>query len=316
MKILLIDYCHPWLEAQLENQGYECVDCTQLRPESIVHQHYDAEGMLVRARLQFPQAFLQSFPKLRWIARFGSGMEHIDVAWAEAHGIRCLSAPEGNRDAVGEHALAMLLALFNHLPRAHQQVRNGQWNREANRGEELAGKTVGIIGYGHMGSAFAEKLKGMKVRILAYDKYKTAFGEEGIQESSLETLQQEADVISIHLPLNEETRHYLNKRFFERLGKPIYLINTSRGDQLVLKDLWDALESGKVLGACLDVLEHESASFETALLSQRDPIFHQMLQDERIIFTPHIAGWTHQSQLKMAQFLLQKIQEIQAKNSQ
>lgn len=310
MKILIVDHCHDWLETQLRAEGYNCIDCTKLHADSLVQMHPDARGMLVRARIQFPKELLKQFPKLQFIARFGSGMEHIDVLWAEEQGIRCLSAPEGNRDAVGEHALAMLLSLFNHLPRANQQVRNGQWDREGNRGEELAGKTVGIIGYGHMGSAFAQKLQGLSVRILAHDKYRTGFAQNGVEEVSLSTLQSAADVISIHLPLTVETRHYLNHSFFNQLAKPVYIINTSRGNQLVLQDLWEAMEAGKVKGACLDVLEHESASFEALSVDPSDHYFHKMLKDERIIFTPHIAGWTHQSQQKMAEILFQKIQTI------
>jgi D-3-phosphoglycerate dehydrogenase len=306
MKILLIDGCHANLEKGVLQLGHQLVEAKLLTADEIIQFHSDAEGFLVRARLSFQSEFLSQFPKLRFIARFGSGMEHIDIEWAEANGIRCLSAPEGNRDAVGEHALGMLLSLFNNLNRADYEVRKGVWQRESNRGIELTGKTVGIIGYGNMGSSFAHKLRGFNLKILVHDKYRSNFGHNWIEEVELDRIKDEADIISIHLPLNQETAEYLNIQFFQELKNPVYIINTSRGNQLVLKDLWKAMESGIVKGACLDVLEYESSSFENALLND-DALVQNLLSSDRIIFSPHIAGWTHESQLKMAQLLLEKI---------
>ena len=306
-KVLLIDSCHAYLPEGLSAFGHLVLDVTQLNTQSIIHLHADAFGMVVRSRFPINAEFLQHFGQLKWIARFGAGMENIDVVWAENRGIRCLHAAEGNRDAVGEHALGMLLCLFNRLHIADFQLRNGQWLREANRGEELAGKTIGIIGYGNMGSAFAKKLTGMDVRILAYDKYKFSYAPAWVEETTLELLMQQSDVISLHLPQNKETKHLINKNFWQALGKPIYLINTSRGNQVETNDLVEALKNGRVLGACLDVFEFESSSFETIQNPDYAEAWQYLITAKNTLLTPHIAGWTHSSNQKMAEILLEKI---------
>ena len=234
-------------------------------------------------------------------------MENIDVEYAESKGIRCLHAPEGNRDAVGEHALGMLLSLFNNLCRANKEVREGKWIREGNRGIELMGKTVGIIGYGNMGSAFAERLKGFGVKILAYDKYKAGFGNTTVTESTLQQLFDEADVLSLHTPLTDETAYMINDAFIGSFRKAIYIINTARGKCLDTAALVKNLQSGKVKGACLDVLEYESVSFEKLDASALPAPMQYLIQSDRVILSPHIAGWTHESNYKISRILAEKM---------
>jgi D-3-phosphoglycerate dehydrogenase len=233
-------------------------------------------------------------------------MENIDEEFATSKGIACLNAPEGNRQAVAEHALGMLLSLFNTLNTADLEVRQGLWKREENRGIELNGKTVGIIGYGHNGSAFADVLGGFGVKLLAYDKYKSNYSEKAI-ESDMQTIFNEADILSLHIPLTDETHHLVNDEFIQRFKKPFYLINTSRGQCVKTVDLLDAMQDGKVLGACLDVLEDEKTSFEKL---ENSVDFQRLIQSKKVILSPHVAGWTKESKLKLAQVLLEKIKSI------
>ncbi len=312
MKLVFIDECHSSLLEELRLSGFKTIEEYQKNAEEIARDHSDTVGFIIRSRFPLDEPYLSKFPKLKFIGRFGSGMENIDVAWAEAQGIKCLSAAEGNRDAVGEHAIGMLLSLFNKLPSAADEVKKGIWRREENRGEELAGKTVGIIGYGPMGQSFAEKLKGFNVRILVYDKYKSNFNHSHIEEVGITEIQNSADVLSIHLPLTSETKNYIHLQFIEQFKKPIYILNTSRGNQLNTADLIQALESGKVLGACLDVLEFETSSFSASKKLLENHQFQYLTQSEKVLMSPHIAGWTHQSNLKMAQVLIKKIREIRA----
>jgi D-3-phosphoglycerate dehydrogenase len=237
----------------------------------------------------------------------GAGMENIDVAYAEKNGIACVNSPEGNRDAVAEHALGMLLALFNNLIKANTEVRNGKWLREENRGLELCGKTVGIIGYGNMGAAFAQRLQGFGVKVLAYDKYKTNFGNDFVKESSLQEIFEQADILSLHTPLTDETNYLINNAFIKQFKKNIYIINTARGKCLNTADLVANLESGKVLGACLDVLEYEAVSFEGIDAKEMPQPMQYLMKSDKVILTPHIAGWTKESNIKLAEFLAQKI---------
>jgi len=245
---------------------------------------------------------------VRCIARVGAGMENIDVPYAESLGIRCLSAPEGNRDAVAEHALAMLLALMNNLCRADREVRNGLWIREGNRGYELNGKTVGIIGLGNNGAAFARVLAGFNCRVLAFDPYLESHPNHPAMLHDMQTLFDECDVVSLHVPLNEETLYLANSDWFKRFAKPIWLINTARGKCLRTADLIQALESGKVLGAALDVLEFESLSFENA--DTAPPEFEWLTKSDKVVLSPHIAGWTRESNVKMATILAARIIEV------
>jgi D-3-phosphoglycerate dehydrogenase len=309
MKVLFLDTAHPSLESGLSALGFSCTDGTKWSLEETKEKIGEFTGLVIRSRIILDQPLLTLANKLRFIARVGAGMEGIDTAFAGSKDIACLNAPEGNRDAVGEHAIGMLLSLMNNLLRADRQVRNGAWIREENRGRELGGKTVGIIGYGNTGSAFAEKLKGFKTHTLVYDKYKKNFSDAIVKESSLEEIFSEADVLSLHVPLTDETRSLVNNDFLKRFRKNIFLINTSRGPVVKTADLVKNLQSGKVLGACLDVLEYEEGSFET--LRAGNPDLNYLFQSDKVILTPHIAGWTHESHEKLAKVLLQKIKNLE-----
>ncbi len=252
-------------------------------------------------------SFLEHAKNLSWIARSGAGMENIDINYCEKRNIALHNAPEGNRNAVGEHALGMLLSLFNKLHTADREVRNGKWDREGNRGIELDGKTVGIIGFGNNGSAFAKKLRGFDVRVLAHDKYKTGFGDEFVEEADLGSIFQNADVVSFHIPQNEETMFYADKAFFNSFEKQIFLINLARGKVVRTSALVEAMKSNKVVGACLDVLEYEKASFESFFEQDLDPNFKYLLDSENAILSPHVGGWTHESYFKLSNVLADKI---------
>ena len=307
MKILFIDLVHPYLKERLTALNYTCIEAYSLAMDEIKNQHADVQGIIIRSRFKLSIDFFDAMPKLQFIARFGAGMENIDVSSAEARGIRCIHAPEGNRTAVAEHALGMLLSLLNNLMRADAEVRNHLWKREENRGYELEGLTVGIIGYGNMGSAFAQRLQGFGVKVLCYDKYKSNFINNSFCiESTLEQIQQEADVLSIHLPYNEETAYLVDATFIEQFAKPFYFINTSRGKIVRTDDVVHALKSGKLRGACLDVLEYETLSFES--LGKEEPAaFTELKQMQHVVLSPHIAGWTHESNRKMAEVIAEKI---------
>ncbi len=239
-------------------------------------------------------------------------MENIDVPYCEERGIRLFNAPEGNRDAVGEHAVGMLLSLFNSLCKGDREVRKAVWDREGNRGVELGERSVGIIGFGNTGSAFAEKLKGFGCRILAYDKFRTDHGGEGVEAVPLEVLMEEADLLSFHVPLTEGTRYYFDRSFLEGMAKPFYLLNTSRGAVADTKAILDGLRSGKLLGACLDVLEFEKASFEELQGEKMPDAFQELLEEERVLLSPHVAGWTDASYRKLSEVLARKILEWKA----
>jgi D-3-phosphoglycerate dehydrogenase / 2-oxoglutarate reductase len=310
MKILFIDSNHPSLHQTLEKAGHVCHLHYDWTKEEIIQNIHLYDGIVIRSKIKITKDILDKATNLKFIARAGAGMENIDVAYAESKGIKCIHAPEGNRDAVGEHALAMLLALFNNMLRADKEVREGKWLREENRGVELMGKTVGIIGYGNMGSAFAERLKGFGVKLLVYDKYKTNFGNECIQESSLERIVDEADIVSLHLPLTAETERMINDTFINSFRNNIYIINTARGKCLNTDDLVMNLKSGKVLGACLDVLEYEMTSFETLDVTMLPAAFQYLTKSDKVILSPHIAGWTIESHKKIAMVLAEKILQL------
>lgn len=307
MNILFIDSNHPVLQEMLEKAGHTCdLQYKWTREEITDHIHlYD--GIIIRSRIKITKEIIDKAERLKFIARAGAGMENIDTLYAEKKGIRCLHAPEGNRDAVAEHALGMLLSLFNNLCRANNEVRSSKWIREGNRGVELMGKTVGIIGYGNMGSAFAQRLTGFGVNILAYDKYKKGFGNTVINEVSLEQLFKEADVISLHTPLTDETHYLINDAFIQQFKKNIYIINTARGKSLNTEDLVKNIQSGKALGACLDVLEYEVTSFENLDTVTLPAAFQYLIQSDKVMLSPHIAGWTHESNKKIARILAEKI---------
>lgn len=238
-------------------------------------------------------------------------MENIDTATAKKQGIQCLNAPEGNRSAVGEQAVGMLLMLFNNLKKGDGEVRRGLWLREENRGLEIEGKTIGIIGYGNTGGAFAKRLSGFGARVLAYDKYKTAFSDSYVTEVSLEELFTETDILSLHVPLTDETRFMIDGGFLQKFLKNIWLINTSRGKVVKTEDLVDALKSGKVLGACLDVLEFEGLSFENLEADKLPKAFSELVKMQNVILSPHVAGWTYESNLKLAATIVRKVKMLQ-----
>ena len=304
-KVLFVDTVHPYLWEELQKEGYSCIEGYDLSENAIIEQHNDIYGLVIRSRISINANYLSHFNKLTFIARAGSGMENIDVKYAHSKNILTINAAEGNKQAVAEHALGMILSLFNNLNKADSEVRKSIWQREENRGIELNGKTVGIIGYGNNGSALAKILSGFDTKVLAYDKYKTNYTPKYAIESDMQTIFEQADILSLHIPLTEETQYIVKDSFLKQFHKPIYLINTSRGSCLDTKSLVANLNSGKVLGACLDVLEYEKTSFEN--LSEQTKELKQLLESDRVILSPHIAGWTEESQLKIAQILFQKI---------
>lgn len=265
------------------------------------------DGVVIRSRIKVDKELLNAGNRLRFIARAGAGMENIDEEYAKYLGIRCINAPEGNRDAVSEHAIGMLLTLFNRINLADREVRSGLWLREENRGVELLGRTVGIVGYGNTGRAFAKRLSGFGTLVYACDKYKKNYSDEYVIETGMGSIFEEADVVSLHVPLDVDTHHMVNDEFFQRFHNPIYLINTSRGQVVDTAALVRALESGKVLGACLDVLEYEGTSFEHLQDNTPEPLQY-LLDSTRVIITPHVAGWTFESHMKLSQVLMEKIQ--------
>lgn len=304
MKVLFADSAHPLLAETLVRYGIECYhpDLTRDTAMSILHQY---DGVVIRSRFKFDREMLEAGKQLKFIARVGAGMENIDVQYAESLGIVCLNAPEGNRNAVGEHAMAMLLALLNHLIRADREVREGHWLREENRGYEIEGKTVAIIGLGNNGSAFAKKLLGFDCRVIAYDPFIETTDLKNVELCSMEEVFKEADIVSLHVPLKEDTHYLVDKNWIEKFQKPFWIINTARGKCLKTSDLIDALKSGRVLGAALDVLEFEALSFEKADTAPAE--FQWLTQSDKVVLSPHIAGWTHESNTKMARILASKI---------
>lgn len=302
-----MDTVHPILEERLTSAGFRCVDASNLSREKCRTELTDAHGIVIRSRFTMDEAFLKDAIQLKFIARSGAGMENIDEAYCKKRGIVLYNAPEGNRNAVGEHSLGMLLSLMNRLHTADREVRSGKWDREGNRGVELDGKTVGIIGFGNNGSAFAKKLRGFDVNCIAYDKYKSGFGDAFVRECNLEELLEQSDVISFHIPQNEETLWMFNSEFVDRLAKPIWLLNLSRGKIVETKALVNGLKSGKILGAGLDVLEYEKSSFESFFEQELPADFKYLLESEKVILTPHVGGWTHESYFKLSAVLADKI---------
>ena len=307
MKVLFIDHVHPVLSERLTIAGHTCEDVSELEGPALFAQLHDATGIVVRGRVPLDAATLGHAPRLRFIARAGAGMENIDRAECERRGIRLYNSPEGNRDAVGEHAIGMLLALMNHLVRTDREVRGGKWRRTANTGHELNGSTVGIIGFGRMGSAFAEKLRGFGVRTLAHDKYLSNYAPEHVEETALDDLLAHSDVISLHLPLTAETEHFADAGFFARCSKPIWFINTARGPLVHTEALLDALDNGRVRGACLDTLEFEQRSLLGLRPDAPQHVLRRLFKHERVLLSPHVAGITHESYFKLANVLADKI---------
>lgn len=309
MRTLFIDSCHPFLYEELSRNHFQCNLLYNLSEEEIENKIGDYEGVVIRSKIKLTKKILDKAKKLKFIARVGAGMENIDVAYAESKNIKCFHAPEGNRDAVGEHALGMLLNLFRNISRADKEIRGSKWIREENRGIEIGGKTIGIIGYGNTGSAFAKKLKGFDCTILAYDKYNPPKADaiNFVKKVSLEEIFNETDILSLHLPFTEETTYLVNNTFINKFKKYIYIINTSRGKILNTGDLVKNLKSRKISGACLDVLEYENTSFEHLDTTKLPEAFQYLIQSDKVILSPHIAGWTFESNEKMARVLAEKI---------
>ena len=309
IKILHIDSNHPLLWNQLEQLGFQNeADYTSTK-EEIEAKIENYNGIVIRSRFKIDKSFIDKAKKLDFIARVGAGLESIDCDYALSKNIHLIAAPEGNRNAVGEHALGMLLSLFNNLNKADKEVKNGIWQREANRGYELDGKTVGIIGYGNMGKAFAKKLRGFDVEVLCYDILPNV-GDENAKQVSLLEIQQKADVLSLHVPWTQETDKMVNAEFINQFAKPFWLLNLARGKCVVTKDLVSALENKKILGAGLDVLEYEKLSFENLFDDDaKNSDFEYLRQTDNVLLTPHVGGWTFESHEKLAQTIVDKIKK-------
>ena len=310
MQILFLDEVHPILSERLIKAGHSCIHATQISLEEAKKAVVNVDGIVIRARFKLDEGILQHAKQIKFIARSGAGMENIDANYCNSRNIQLYNAPEGNRNAVGEHALGMLLSLLNKLNKGDKEVRSGKWDREGNRGEELDGKTVGIIGFGNNGKAFAKKLRGFDVEVLAYDKYKTNFGNEFVQEANLEEVFRKADVVSFHIPQNEETTFMGNSAFFKQFLKPIIILNLSRGKIIETKALVDALKDERVKAAGLDVLEYEKSSFESFFEQEIPPAFQFLLSAENVILSPHVGGWTKESYFKLSNVLADKILNV------
>lgn len=314
IKILHIDSNHPLLWEQLQRAGFvnhEDFISTKVEIEEKIHEY---QGIVIRSRFKIDQTFLDKATNLQFIARVGAGLESIDCTYALSKNIQLIAAPEGNKNAVAEHTLGMILSLFNNLNQADNEIKSGHWNREKNRGHELDGKTVGIIGYGNMGKSFAKKLRGFEVGVLCFDILEN-LGDENARQVSLDILQQKADVLSLHIPWTPETDKMVNTDFINAFAKPFWIINTSRGKNIVTADLVVAMKSGKILGAGLDVLEYEKLSFETLFQDKNTPeAFEYLLKAKNTILTPHIAGWTFESHERLAQVIFDKIYSLYIDN--
>lgn len=309
-KVLFVDSTHASLPDGLEKAGFSCDYFPDYRRADFMKIIGGYEGVIIRSKILLDEEILSKATRLKFIARVGAGMENIDVSFAESLGINCLNAPEGNRGAVGEQAVGMLLMLFNHLLRADAEVRKGIWRREENRGLEIEGKTIGIIGYGNTGGSFARKLSGFRPKVLAYDKYKTGFSDAYVKEAAVNQLFEECDVVSLHLPLTEETQFLVDNSFIRLFKKPFFLINTSRGKIVKTDDLVENLKSGKILGACLDVLEFEGLSFESLDQESLPRAFAELVQMDNVVLSPHIAGWTYESNLKLSATIVEKVKAL------
>jgi len=306
MKVLHLDTNHPLLIEQLAAAGFDNETDYNSNQEEVENKIHNYDGIIIRSRIRIDEQFLRKATKLKFIGRVGAGLENINMEVAKELGIKLFNAPEGNRNAVGDQALGMLLSLFNNLNRADKEVRNGMWKREENRGLELEGKTVGIIGYGNMGKAFAKKLKGFDVDVLCYDIVGGVSDDNARQVGILE-FKKKVDVVSLHTPQTPETMGMINKEFIDSFQKSFWFINTARGKSVVTSDLVEALKSGKILGAGLDVLEYEKASFENLFSDEMPKALRYLIASDNVLLTPHIAGWTIESKEKLAQTIVDKI---------
>jgi len=306
MKVLLLDKIDPSLKINLIKNGVDCIENISANKEDILKIIHQFQGVILRSRFKINKEFIRKSSHLTFIARFGSGMENIDIHEAKKYNIKCINAPKGNSNAVGEHTLGLLLSLTNNIQVSHQEIKKGIWKREENRGVELSKKTIGIIGYGNAGSSFAKKLIGFDCQILAYDKYKKNYGTKFVKEASLNKIFRNSDVLSIHIPLNNETKHMINNAFLKRFQKTIFFINTSRGKIVKTIDLIKNIKTGKIIGAGLDVLEFEKDNFEK-LAKIESPELDFLLKSKKVVLTSHIAGWSIESNKLMCKILTKKI---------
>ena len=311
MKILLLDKNHPLITEQLSEKGFVLEEDFSSSYEQVLDKIHLYEGIIIRSRIPLDAHFLEKAKNLKFIARVGAGMENIDITKTQELGIKLINSPEGNKDAVAEHVIGTLLVLMNRLFISSNEVKKGIWLREENRGEEILGKTFGIIGYGNMGKAVAKRLSGFGCKTIFYD-IKPNLSDEFATQVSLQELQENADILSLHTPLTEDTLYMIDEEFIFKMKKNFYFINTARGKNLKTSALVNALKSGKIKGACLDVLEYEKTSFEN--LETKNEDLEYLLNSEKAIITPHIAGWTHESKIKLAQVIVDKILAFTARN--
>ncbi len=304
-KILIADHLHPAFREEAEKLGYECDDMPLVSREETLRILKNYSGIAIRTKFLIDREIIDAGPSLRFIARAGAGMDNVDEEYAISKGIYCINAPEGNRDAVGEHVIGMLLSLLNNLNQGDLQIRSGIWNREANRGWELKGRTVAIIGYGNNGRSLAQKLSGFEVNVIAYDKYKTGFSDQFATEVSMEQIVKLADILSFHIPLTRETRRLFNEEYLFHFRKPIILLNASRGEIVDTQALVGGLKNGKITAAGLDVLEVE----KFPALSEQ-PWFKDLKENNRVILSPHVAGWSIESYRKISEVLAEKLKMI------
>lgn len=304
-KILIVDDLHPVFKARAEQLGYEVDDLPKITRAETLAAISGYDGIAVRTKFKIDRELMEAAPGLKFVARAGAGLDNIDEAYAKERNIQLINAPEGNRDALGEHAVGLLLSLINNLRKSDIEIRNGIWDREGNRGWELKGKTVGIIGYGFMGSSFAKKLSGFDVNVIAYDKYKTGFSDAYAKECSMEEIVKHSDVLSLHIPLTSETRQMVNEEYLYHFKKKIFFINSARGEIVDTKAVLDAIKSGRILGAGLDVLEAE----KFPNLSDQ-PWYEELRASEKVILTPHIGGWTFDSYRRISEVLADKLEHL------